>query len=80
MLHKTITIRTVGKWNVHHYGVLHCLLQPISDSMLVIFRLNDCNRSAFRSNKEYSLLSWLPLRETIFPLKLICPSVILSPL
>ena len=47
MLNKTITIRTVGKWNVHHYGVLHCLLQPISDSMLVIFRLNDCNRSAF---------------------------------
>ena len=42
MLKKTVTIRSINKWNIHHNSIRDCLLHSIRRRFIVIFCFYNC--------------------------------------
>ena len=44
VLHKTVAIGAIGKGNIQHLGIGHCLLQTMGNSMGIVFCFHNRNR------------------------------------
>ena len=63
---KSVAVRAVGEFDIHHLGIRLGLLQAVRDSVLVVFRLDDRQRMA-RLRVEYIVGKLRPLAHLQIP-------------